>query len=167
MSEPAESLKDRRERHSLELFLLIYNKHLGTGFAITRHDDADGKADFEIQNSAGETIQVEHTFAFDQPGDATWQMAGKERKFSGLEGFPPNVDVSGGAPLVLLQDAVAKKSVKRYQGERKLLLIHQQSLIEWDWIIHEAAMREAVKGHPFDAGIWILSRSGEKLQGPL
>jgi len=161
------------EKATADAFISLYNAEMGTTYAIIEYSDAP---DVRCKDSQGNALNLEITLTEDRPRDIQAALgrsdhksheafvrymallrAGKASPFEW--GSSLNEDV-----LPIMVDRIKRKLNMDY-GPSVALVVRDASPLDWTWsrVAGEIKDRLAEERNPFDAGIWVISYSGDKI----
>ncbi len=167
---PVDNEKRRIECSTAEGFLILYNKHFHSSFRIAELSDAP---DVRCVDDSGCELHLEITTTEDAPRDIQALLgrsnhktvealaAHNERVAKGLEA---SQFVSFDDVRAELTSRIASKCEKDY-GKNVALVVRDTSGCDWEWdeVADELASALAPTRNPFDKGIWLLTRTKDKL----
>lgn len=158
------------ERGTAEGFLILYNKHFGTTFRVAELSDAP---DVRCIDDIGGELNLEITTTEDAPRDIQALLGRSDHK--SIEALVEHNDrVAQGLKspqLVSFDDAesalvsrIAAKCENDY-GRSTALVIRDSSGCDWEWdeAAAEIALKFGLRRNPFDRGVWLLTRTRDKL----
>ena len=162
--------KERIEYGTADGFLRIYNKNFGSDYKISELSDSP---DIHCVDKNGKELNIEITTTEDQDGDIKALLGRSNHKSyealvehnenvaNGLES--PNYSSINGS-IDNIVDRINAKLIKDY-GRNIALVVRDTSGLDWEWDQHTAEItsRLDLTHNPFDRGIWIISRTKDKL----
>lgn len=162
------------ERATAEGFLVLYNAKHGSAFRIVKVAGPGETPDVECKDSEGRSLLLEITMTEDNSGDIQAALGRSEHKdLASLRALLQKVR-AGEAKLpinclsenvkALLVQRLRRKFQKRY-GLSVALVVRETTGVDWDWDLVLPEIREALSNdvNPFDQGVWLLSRSKERV----
>ena len=183
------NVKRRIEVSTADAFLAHYNRQEGTSYRVVEHDDAPDVRAFDEQ---GEVFQFDIVQTEDRPGDIKAALGRSEdRSLKALGQHVEEVRAGKADPrhrasnlsenvtdsnvIDSLKARLRDKLIMRY-GANTALVIRDTSGVDWDWdlvqsfqeILH-LVLKELSKKHnrvvenPYDRGIWLVSRSKDRV----
>jgi hypothetical protein len=165
------SEKQAMEKATAEGFLILYNKLSGTDFTIVKMSDAP---DARCADTRGKTLNLEITTTEDRPGDIKALLGrSNSRSIEALRAHNERVARGEERPrFSSLWNEVSGHLVERLQskmandyGPNAALVVRDSSGVDWDWedVIPAIRSRLALTKNPFSRGIWVLSRTRDRL----
>lgn len=162
---------EKIEKGTAEGFLALYNQHFGTDFETVEVSDAP---DVRCADSHGNRLNIEVTATEDRPGDI--QALLQRSQSRSPEALQAHLDrvARGEEPLEFssLSDEVLDHLVERIQhkmkkdyGQDVALVVRDTSGVDWEWneVAPAIAARIDSRHNPFQRGIWVLSRTKDRL----
>lgn len=149
--------KEQIERATVDAFCALHNQKYGTSFSVREYGDSP---DAVCMTGDGSLFNVEVTITEDRPGDIPWVLGKTEKRpYQGRPG-----SCLQGNVLSQLAKRLQKKVLKRYGG-RTALVIRDASGVDWDWEDIKPQVADLIRewGNPFELGIWIVNRPGNRL----
>lgn len=158
--------KQSIERATGEAFVKLYNELHQTSYRITEFGDAP---DIRCQDERGVRLNVEITLTEDGHGDIQASL-GRSTKRDAETLRRELADGRGQAPSLerdvvpILIERIKSKLNKQY-GTGTALVVRDTSGVDWSWDSAVPDVQQALQGipNPFDRGIYIVSRSKERL----
>ncbi len=165
------SEKTAIERATAEGFIVLYNRAMGTDYRLIEMSDSP---DARCANSSDESLNLEITLTEDEPGDIQAALGRSEkRSVEALREHLQRVAAGSEAPKIYsLTENVSDIAVKRIRskirkryGPNTALVVRDSSGVDWDWDLSAEKIRADIESeaNPFDRGIWILSRSKDRM----
>ncbi len=161
------------ERATAEAFLDHYNDLHLTSFRVTEHGDAP---DIIALDKLGSRLQLEIVMTEDRVGDIKATLGRSDVR--SIESLKHHVELVhqgkaepmqrasslGGNVTESLKKRLRAKMAKRY-GPHTALVIRDTSGVDWDWDVMVGHLKASFGDllNPFDRGIWLLNRSGDRL----
>jgi hypothetical protein len=165
------SEKHAIERETAAGFLILYNQRFATDFVIVEMTDAP---DARCADSHGNTMNLEITTTEDRPGDIKALLGrSNSRSPEALSAHVERVARGEELPQVsCLTDEVSDHLVERLDRKLKkdygpdiALVVRDSSGLNWDWDVAMPVIcrRLDLTKNPFSRGIWLLSRTKDRL----
>lgn len=165
--------KEAIEKATADAFVALYNARMGTAFAIIEHSDAP---DFRCKDSAGNILNFEVTLTEDRPSDIKAALGrSNHRSPEALRKHLSDVRAGKAHPLEwvsclqgnvagMMISCIQKKLIKDY-GPNTALVVRDTSGCDWDWDSVADQIKRDLKFrlNAFDKGIWVISRSKDKI----
>ena len=174
----------RIEKATADAFLSYYNRHKGTSFRVEEYSDAP---DVRARDERGEVLQFDVTMTECHPGDIKAALGRSEARSleslkqqmgevrAGKADPRDRVSKLSGNVIDSLKKRLRDKLIMAY-GSNTALVIRDTSGVDWDWDlvqsfeqIIESVLKDlerelkAVVENPYDRGIWIVSRSKDRV----
>ena len=161
------------ERATAEGFLALYNTKEGTDYRVDKVAGPGESPDVRCVNSAGDELWLEVTITEDNPRDAQALLGRSNHKsLDALRDLLHKVRTGAAKMLInqldgnvtnMLIQRLRRKFKKRY-GPNVALVVRETS-VAWDWDLVLPTVQEAFRGMymPFDRGVWLLSRTKDRL----
>ncbi len=163
--------KELIERDTAEKFVDLLNRQSGTSFRVVAQGDAP---DAVARDDGGRILSIEIVMTEDRPGDIKAMLGRSDsRSLANLRRHveavrlgkeqPQASELSGNVAESLLVRLRAKM-LKRY-GTDVALVVRDTSGVDWDWDLEIPGIQAAVARaeNPFDRGIWLVSKRGDRL----
>ena len=162
--------KQRIEFGTADGFLQLYNAHFGTSYEIVAEADAP---DIRCVDANGRKLNIEVTTTEDSPGDIPALLGRSDKRSieslaennravrSGL--VSPRFTSAHDAAKVLASRIDAK--LRKDYGNGCALVVRDTSGCDWEWdlMANDVVAMCELKSNPFDKGIWVISRTKDKL----
>ena len=168
--------KQKIELGTAEGFLCLYNKYSGTSFQISKHGDAP---DIRCMDDSGRELNIEVTATEDQPatendpGDiqailgrsdhrTVEALADRNKRRSASKELLPCSSFDDVVETLVRR--ISKKLSNDY-GKNTALVVRDTSGCDWEWdeVAEDIASKIHLSRNPFDEGIWLLTRTKDKL----
>ena len=162
------------ELATAEGFLVLYNAEHNSAFRVVKVAGPGESPDVECEDSEGHELLLEITMTEDNSGDIQAALGRSEhkdiaplrellQKVRAGEAQPPINRLSGNVKAILIQ-RLHDKFQMRY-GSSVALVVRETTGVDWDWDFVLPEIREALLNdvNPFDQGVWLLSRTKERL----
>ncbi len=165
--------KQKIEKATAEGFLALYNVRFGTDFRFEYLADPP-EPDVHCTNSKGQPLNLEITATEDRTGDIKALLGRSDsRSIEALEAHLERVQQGKEQPMFSsLSDEVSDNLVKRIQAKLQnsyglvvALVVRDASGVDWDWHFVVPALRARLNlsQTTFDRGVWIISRTMDRL----
>jgi hypothetical protein len=161
------------EKASAEGFIKLYNAMMGTTYRITGHSDSP---DVRCVDSNDNELNIEITMTEDRPGDIQALLGRSDhRSMKALKAHRAKVEAGKASSLELvscLQGNLIAMLVSRIQaklnndyGKNAALVVRDTCPADpdWDLELDEIKAQLDLSRNPFDKGIWILSKTKDRL----
>ena len=163
--------KQSIERGTAEGFLLLYNRLHAADFRVVEVSDSP---DVRCIDSSGQELNLEVTMTEDLPGDIRAVLGRSDVR--SLRSLRAHLDAvrNGREPplrassLVELCATVAdriQRKVNNCYGLDAALVVRDSSGVDWDWdsVIPDIRRQLDLTRNPFHRGIWLISRTKDRL----
>jgi hypothetical protein len=173
--------KKRIEASTADAFLSHYNQQEGTSYRVVKRDKRDVAPDIRARDERGEILQFDVVQTEDRPGDIKAALGRSEsRSLEALEQHVEEVRTGKADPrdrasklsrnvIDRLKNRLRKKLKMRY-GTNTALVIRDTSGVDWDWNLVKSfqeivgsVLKELKVENPYDRGIWLISRSKDRV----
>jgi hypothetical protein len=167
------SEKQAIEKATAEGFLILYNQRMCTDFRIVEMSDAP---DVRCMDSQGNTLNLEITATEDRPGDIKAILGrSNSRSLEALQAQNERVARGEERPqFSSFSDEVSGRLVERLRskmmndyGQNAALVVRDTSGVDWDWddvdVTRDIRSRLDLTKNPFSQGIWVLSKTKDRL----
>ena len=162
------------ERGTAEGFLEHYNAKYNTTFSIVKIAGNGESPDVECRDLAGKQLYIEVTMTEDNVGDIQAALGRSEHKsLDALRGQLQKVRAgTAQLPVTCLSENVVgiliqriQKKLQKHYGDNVALVVRETTGVDWDWDLEQVKIRTALKSeiNHFDKGVWLLSRSKERI----
>ena len=161
------------ERATAEGFLTHYNAREGTDYGVAAVAGPGESPDVKCVSSRGDELWLEVTITEDSPRDVQALLGRSEHKsLAALRDLLDKVKtgrakmpvhrLAGNVSEILIQ-RLRRKFEKRYGANTALVV--REAGVSWDWELVLPTVRDTFQDTviPFDRGVWLLSRSKDRL----
>lgn len=161
------------EKASAEGFIKLYNAKMGTTYRITGYSDSP---DVRCVDSNGNELKLEITMTEDRPGDIQALLGRSDhRSIEALKAHRAEAEDGKASSLELvscLQGNLIAMLVSRIQAKLKKDYGPNTTLVvrdtcpaepDWDSELDKIKAQLDLSRNPFDKGIWILSKTKDRL----
>ena len=165
--------KESIEKATADAFIKLYNLEYGTSFSVIEYSDSP---DIRCKDEDGNSLNLEITLTEDRPRDIQAALGRSDHKSpESLKKHLEEVKAGRANPLErvsCLQGNVTSMIVSRIQpklkkdyGSSVALVIRDSSTLDWDWEVVRDQIVDGLnlKQNPFDKGIWVISKSKDRI----